>query len=248
MAKPFHELRERLLRAGVAPRQVRRYLTELGEHLADLRAEEERAGRSPAEAESAALVRLGSMDDLAGAMIDRRQFQSWCVRAPWAVFGLAPLFCLAGAWTVALSILASGWMIFLPQAETPFNAPIRGLAIFYFGVGKLIYFSAPVLVGWGIGLMAARHRTRAIWPLAGLTLIAWFGGTAQVHANRNITSSAINHVNMAFYSAISHSAASHSGTLAPGMSGSLIHVGAILLVTALPYLFWRAQRAFFAAG
>src|ERR1700720_2457956 len=59
MAKPFHELRERLLRAGVAPRHVRRYLAELADHLADLRAEEEGAGRSRADAESAALVRLG---------------------------------------------------------------------------------------------------------------------------------------------------------------------------------------------
>ena len=69
MAKPLNELRERLLRAGVAPRHVRRYLTELADHLADLRAEEERAGRSRVDAESAALARLGRMDDLAKAMM-----------------------------------------------------------------------------------------------------------------------------------------------------------------------------------
>src|SRR5487761_1581484 len=128
MTKPFHELRrelrgelrERLLRAGVAPRHVRRYLTELAEHLADLTAEEERAGRGRADAESAALVRLGRMDDLARAMIEQRQFQSWCARAPWAAFGLGPLFLLAGAWFVALFILWSGWKIFLPGADTPF--------------------------------------------------------------------------------------------------------------------------------
>ena len=105
MAKPFSELRERLLRAGVAPRHVRRYLTELADHWADLTAEEERAGRSRADAESAALVRLGRMDDLARAMIEQRRFQSWCVRAPWAVFGLAPLFLLAAAYLVACLIL-----------------------------------------------------------------------------------------------------------------------------------------------
>ena len=96
MAKPLHELRERLLRAGVAPRHVRRYLTELSDHLADLRTEEERAGRSRADAESAAFVRLGGIDDLAKAMIEQRQFRSWSVRAPWAVFGLTPLLLLAG--------------------------------------------------------------------------------------------------------------------------------------------------------
>jgi len=40
----LRELEERLLRAGVAPRHVRRYVAELRDHLADLRAEEERAG------------------------------------------------------------------------------------------------------------------------------------------------------------------------------------------------------------
>src|ERR1019366_3953146 len=98
MPKPFHELRERLLRAGVAPRHVRRYLAELADHFADLRVEEQRSGRRPADAESAALARLGSMDDLARAMIEQRQFQSWCVRAPWAMFGLAPLLLLAGSY------------------------------------------------------------------------------------------------------------------------------------------------------
>ena len=42
MAMWLRELRERLLRAGVAPRHVRRYLTELREHWADLTAEEGR--------------------------------------------------------------------------------------------------------------------------------------------------------------------------------------------------------------
>ena len=91
MPKSFREMRkdlgERLLKAGVAPRHVRRYLRELADHLADLRAEEERAGRNPAEAESAALLRLGGIDDLFKAMAGQRQMQSWSARAPWAMFG-----------------------------------------------------------------------------------------------------------------------------------------------------------------
>src|SRR5450631_1323385 len=175
MPKSFHELRERLLRAGVAPRHVRRYLNELADHLADLRAEEERAGRSAADAESAALARLGSMDDLAKAMIEQRQFQAWSVRAPWAMFGLAPLLFLAGAYVVALLILWSGWKIFLPGADTPF-VRIDGFAAFYFGAGRLFYFCAPLLIGWGIGFIAARQRLKALWPVVGLVLTAWMGG------------------------------------------------------------------------
>ena len=152
MAKPFHELRERLLRAGVAPQHVRRYLAELSDHFADLRAEEKHAGHGPAHSESSALARLGGMEELAQAMIEQRQFQSWCVRAPWAMFGVAPILLLAAAWLVALFILWSGWQIFLPGADTPF-VRIDGLReIFYFNVGRLLYFGAPIVVGWGICL------------------------------------------------------------------------------------------------
>lgn len=234
MAKPFHELRERLLRAGVAPRHVRRYLAELSDHLADLVAEEERAGRSRTDAESAALNRLGQADDLAKAMIEQRQFHSWCVRAPWAMFGLAPILTLAAAWSVALFILWSGWNIFLPGAVTPFGTGhyrLFDLANIYFQIGRSIYLGAPILVGWGIGLLAVRQRLRAIWPLVGLALIALLGGTGQVHVSR---ADGLYHVAMGF-------------TLAPGVQGhpfGLFHAAILLTVTALPYLIWRLQQAY----
>src|SRR5271166_6182591 len=155
MPKPFIELRERLLRAGVAPRHVRRYLTELADHLADLRAEEERAGRSRADAESAALARLGRTDDLAKAMIEQRQFRSWCVRAPWAIFGLGPLVCLGVAYFVACIYLWFLWQVFLPGADTPFGhanpGPIYGFQNLCIQAGKFYYIGAPVLIGWWAG-------------------------------------------------------------------------------------------------
>src|SRR6266851_8559124 len=227
MAKPFNELRERLLRAGIAPRHVRRYLTELADHLADLRAEEERAGRSRADAESAALIRLGGMDELAKAMIEQRQFQSWCARAPWAMFGLAPLFLLAAAYFVACLILWSGWKIFLPGTDTPF-VRIDGFAILYFGVGWSLYSGAPILIGWAIGLIAARQRFNLVWPTVGLALIALIGGTAKVHAHRPTLPGAVGHVSMGF-------------TLGPsvqGISYGLFHALVILSLTVLPYLIW----------
>ena len=235
MAKPFNELRERLLRAGVAPRHVRRYLTELADHLADLRADEEREGRSRAEAESAALARLGGMDDLAQAMIEQRQFQSWCARAPWAMLGLRPLFLLAGAYFVAGLILWSGWKIFLPEADTPF-VRIHGLAIFYFGVGRLDYFAAPLFIGWFVGFIAARQSLKAIWPIVGLTLISLIGGTARFHAVRSAVRGEIGRVgvNFAF------------GPPFHGISYGVLHALVILLLTALPYLtylIWRLRKA-----
>jgi hypothetical protein len=234
MAKPFNELRERLLRAGVAPRHVRRYLTELADHLADLVAEEKRKGRSRSEAESAALDRLGGMEELARAMIEQRQFQSWSARAPWAIFGVAPVLLLALAWLAALFILWTGWGIFLPGTETPF-VRINGLAILFFGVGRSIFFGAPILAGWGLGLIAARQRLAAVWPTVGFILMALIGGSAQVHAHRPAIPGGLRHISMSF-------------TLSPSVQRypwGLFHALVILSLVALPYILWRLQKACF---
>lgn len=229
MAKPFDELRERLLRGGVAPRHVRRYLSELVEHLADLRAEELRAGRSLKEAESAALVRLGGTDNLVSAIINQRQFQSWSSRAPWAVFCVAPPFLLACAYFIALAILWYGWSLFIPGADTPFGTaprgPIYGLSNLYFQADKFYYFSAPILVGWGIALIAARQRMKSTWVIVGSALVALMGGTSQVHAGRAAIQSGLGHISMDF---------SHYRPF---------HVFAIFLITFLPYFIWQLRKA-----
>ena len=230
MPKQFNELRERLLQAGIAPRHVRRYLHELAQHLADLKAEEERAGLDRTDAEAAALARLGTTDELATAMTERRQFRSFSARAPWAAFGFAPLFFLAAAYFLACFILWSGWEIFLPGANTPF-IQINGLSVLYFGAGKFLYFAAPVLIGWAIELIAARQRLKAVWPIVGCILLACFGGLAQVHTTHPVTPNVVGHISM---------------NLVPG-SSALVHSLIIISLTVLPYLSWRIAHTFFSA-
>ncbi len=235
MPKPFHELSERLLRAGVAPRHVRRYLRELHDHLADLRADELHSGRSAADAESAALARLGSMDDLAKAMIDQRHFQSWFARAPWATFSLAPGLALAAAWAVALFILWSGWQMFLPNAATPFGTGhfrFFDLPNLYFQLGKAIYFFAPVLVGWCIGLIAIRQRAKSTWPLIGLAIVALMDDTLGVYGYRGPGNVA--HVSMGL------------GVTwgAQGIPYELLYTLILLSIMAAPYWVWRLRQAY----
>lgn len=224
--RPFAELRERLLRAGVAPRYVRRYLTELADHWDDLVAQEEYGGCSRANAEASALIRLGKVDDLAQAMLRQRRFQSWCTRAPWAMFGVAPVFALAGIYLVACLILWSGWNIFLPGTDSPFTR-LHGLAILYFGVGRLMYLGAPVFVGWGICALAARQRFNLLWPTMGFVLIALVGVTARIHTTPPIVPNGIGHVSMNF----------------AFQSSSLAHATLNLLLIILPYLIWLSYRA-----
>jgi hypothetical protein len=234
VAQPFDDLRERLLRGGVGPRHVRRYLAELSEHLADLRAEELRAGRSPADAESAALVRLGGIENLANAMINQRRFQSWSSRAPWAMFCVAPPLLLGCAYFIALEILWYGWNLFMPGADTPFGTAPRGpiyrLSNLYFQADKFYYFSAPILVDWGFALIAVRQRMKSTWVIAGAVLVAVMGGTGQVHAGRAALQSGFGHVYMDFF---------HYRPF---------HVFAILLMSLLPYAIWKFRRASVLSG
>ena len=232
MPRPINQLRERLLRAGVAPRHVRRYLAELSDHLADLRTEEQQAGLDPAAAESAALSRLGSVDDLAQAMTGQPPFRAWCARAPWAFFGFAPLLTLAAAWFVALFILWSGWQLFLHGSPTPFVRTHGGLPEIYFGLGRMIYYWSPVLIGWAVAFVAARQRLRPGWPTLGLALIALAGAASRVHAGRTALSGVAAHVSMSFSFGNSFQDIFH------GLLRALI----ILAVALLPYLIWRLQR------
>ncbi len=237
MEKPLYALRERLLRAGVAPRHVRRYLRELTDHLADLRLEEASAGKSEAEAEAAALARLGGMDDLAKAMIEQRQFQSWSARAPWAVYGLAPLVALAAVWFVSLFLLWSGWQVFLPRADSPFGARfgvhhIFELANVYFQFARMLYFTAPLLVGLGIGLIAARQRLKVIWPTVGLIVTAWIGGMGKVQVSRTLVPGGLGHIRMDFV----------VGSIVHGVPSSLLGALMTLVLTVPFYYFWLVQK------
>ena len=153
------------------------------------------------------------------------------------MFGLGPLFLLAVAWFVALLILWSGWKFFLPGAHTPF-VPLDGFAILYFGVGRLLYYFAPILIGWGIGLIAARQRLKAIWPLLGLILIALIGGTAQVHASRTGVPGGFGHIRMDFA----------LGTSLHVIPDGLFHALVIVSLAVLPYLIWRLQKARFVSA
>src|SRR3954469_1786907 len=90
MSAPFEGLRETLLRGGIAPPHVRRYLRELDEHMADLVAAQQAEGYQGEDARSRARARLGADAELAQAMIEQRDFRSFSARFPWLVFTLLP--------------------------------------------------------------------------------------------------------------------------------------------------------------
>jgi len=227
MAMWLHELRERLLRAGVAPRHVRRYLTELREHWADLTAEEERAGRNPAEAATLALTRLGRVDELARTMIEQPELRSWTAQAPWAVLGAGPVLGLVAGWGIALLILWSGWTWFVQGSRTPF-VPVHGFAVAYFGVGRMLYYSAPLLSGWGMIVLAGRQRLQTVWPvILGSLAVALLGATGAVDVQPPVVPGDTGRVGIQFFPA--------SWQLPDAVGHALL----LFVLVALPYLVWR---------
>jgi hypothetical protein len=167
-----------------------------------------------------------------GGDMEQSRFQSWCVRAPWAMFGIGPVLLLAAAYFVACFILWSGWKIFLPGAETPF-VPIDGFAIIYFQAGRLLYFSAPILVGWAMAWIAGRQKLKALWPAVGWMMIAFIGSTTQVYTSPPVGSGGAGHVRIGF----------PVGPSVRPFPDSLLHALVILSLAVLPYLVWRFLNA-----
>jgi hypothetical protein len=162
----LHSLRERLLRGGVAPRHVHRYLAELADHLEDLTVEEQQTQPNRSMARAAALVRLGRKEDLEKAMVEQPDLQSWSARAPWMIFGLGPILILTGG-----SVVSSLTLIFLFRhflATEPFSL----VKTFFVVWGTVLGIAFPLALGWGIAGLAIRQRSRIRWPVVGMALVA----------------------------------------------------------------------------
>lgn len=174
----FRNVREPLLREGISPRHVNRYVTELREHLADLIARERAAGMGEAEAEAKARILLGSDAELVKAMIARRPPRSLASQAPWAVFGLFPFAALI-AFVLLLHVLAMGLLSpyrALPGTDIPGGIHAAGVALSFFGS----YVVAAALAAICI-VIALRQRLASRWIWVGLAIIAIVSGPLGVH-------------------------------------------------------------------
>jgi hypothetical protein len=178
MQPSFDSLRERLLRAGIAPRRVRRYLAELREHLADLTERERASGLEPRQASERAVSLLGGDAELAQAMIDRGCGRSLAARAPWAVFVMSPLFLLVAA--IALNSILMFRLLWPMQGLTPEEMPESYRALIDLAGVATNYLLGAVLSA-GCIVVALRQRLNSGWVWLGLGLIAVFTGLFGFH-------------------------------------------------------------------
>ena len=167
--QPLDRLRMRLLKAGIAPRYVARYLSELRDHFADLVAKECGKGSSDTEAQARARVLLGGEDALYRSAIDRGAPRSWAATLPWLVFGIAPLLALFAlffltAWT-SFTLLFPYRDVGTPSIPHGVRDLTAALSLFS------SYLLAPVLAAVCIAI-ALRQRLASRWVWVGLALIA----------------------------------------------------------------------------
>jgi len=175
----FETVREKLLRAGIAPRHVGRYVVELREHLADLIQRERATGLDAREAEAKARTILGTDAQLTQAMLDRSPPRSWAAKAPWAVFGLLPA---AMVFTISAIIAMTLFRLLMPvMGQLPSQMPAGYQVLVYGAVIFTGYVVGPLLAAGAIAI-ALRQRLSSSWVWVGLGVIAIFTGFFAFHA------------------------------------------------------------------
>lgn len=167
---PFDNLAETLLRGGIAPRHVRRYLAELREHLEDLTAQQCEAGHAPEDAAVRARARLGSDDELAAAMLEQKQFRSLAARAPWVVFMVfPPLAAIAIGTPFVLGLVLIGqYYDFLEMHAPPPPQWFLDLASNLILAANLTMMPLAAILFVAI---AQRQRLKPIWPCIATALL-----------------------------------------------------------------------------
>lgn len=168
----FVAIGEELLRAGLAPRRVRRMLFELEGHMEDLAEELEGHGLSREEAEAEALKRLHA-EAIVEAARERTELHSKMQRWPAAAFTLLPLFVYAGLFAGTLALLVVG----LSFAKS-LGFPVEGSVILQqvataTTTGLVLILPASVAITFCI--VASSRRVPLTWTLAGVALVSLLG-------------------------------------------------------------------------
>ena len=158
---------------------------------------------------------------LADAMIERREFQTWAHKAPFAAYLVAPAAFLAAA--TVLTVV--GVVMTVKQNHAPGAGPVPA-SVAEFATGMMFFANSilPVLLAWGLGVAAFRNRATWLWPACGIVALAALGS--------------VFHVDLTLPSAMAQ------GEVVISPDG-LVGFTAMLILAALPYtalFFWRAVR------
>jgi hypothetical protein len=165
----FENLREALLRTGIAGRQLRRALVEIEAHFRHLVDEERAHGQTDQEARIAAHRRLGTNETLVLSYAARPELRAWSRRWPAVWFVILPLisYIVISAATLAVTLIIADQMsaylhtIHLsPQLTARIDLSARLVLLCIF----------PISVFATVAVFAYRRRVTLRWPLSGIAL------------------------------------------------------------------------------
>jgi hypothetical protein len=172
----FESLRERLLRAGVGPCHVRRYLSELRDHYDDAVRAELANGAHLDAAREAAWARLGTEESLAQSVLERPELRSTAARFPALVFGAGPALVWLG-----LPMALAGALSLVPEAGR--HAAVNAAFIdTYHALCTLYARLMPVLLGAAALEAASGRRLPKRWPLVGAATVDVLAGTLTAYS------------------------------------------------------------------
>jgi hypothetical protein len=237
MAKPrFDELTECLLRAGIAPSHVQRYVRELRDHYEDLYRAACESGQKPSAAAHAARTKLGSDDALAESVLAQPELRSIAARYPALVFGVAPFLMWMGLHTLAvwalLGVVTSNEHEL--RSQIPLDRLVRMVEVYCLVLVRVL----PVLLSAGVFWSAMRRRASARWPITGAVAMTIAAASIAVIADDEqvglITSllPGLRTAILVGYGSLNLRALGESGLRACLM----------LALTLVPYGFWLARR------
>jgi len=171
----FASLKERLLRAGIAPGQVERLLLELKTHAAELLDEEIARGQTVEVAQTAARSRLGSDDEIVRKALEQPALRSWGARWPVIVCGLLPplglLALSVGTLSALVSVLAVGQHYHASWEDGVWPWIHQGTRL----IAWSVLYGFPVLCSLMLVRYTVTRRLGLAWPLIGLLLTAALG-------------------------------------------------------------------------
>lgn len=223
----LHSLRETLLRGGIAPKHVRRTITELQDHHTDLFAEALARGSSLENAEREAAMRLGNEDSLAVEILARPELRSWTHRWPLIAYCVTPAFLLGLAFAALLLFLGLSGAAHIDQGTFSDRWGFMAGAI------RLFYsFGLPVLLAGACCFVAGQRRAALRWPVLGVLIASIIGGAIQLNVVWPHGPEADGAIAMTI-----------SVPPFPGSGGSLLRAAATCALTLGPYLWWRKRVA-----
>jgi hypothetical protein len=165
----FRNLREALVRRGVALRYAHRAEIEIEAHHRDIVEQVLARGESAEEARCAADAAIGTDDTLIERFASRKELHSWSHRIPVA-YGLAPILSFGCLGIALMAAIGASMHVIWPH---PRDAQVSAGLAADINVALMVLFLwiLPISLATGFGLLAHRARISLRWPIAGILLL-----------------------------------------------------------------------------